>query len=137
MKGSVWISIRASVDIHNTRATRVQVSAEQTPSTQAGEESGTHEPKPRTPWKPGWERRSSRSALNLDPCPPELKEIEMLGFEQTATGYRATDEQVAWWESRDTCPVCTAVVEPAHTEADGTHHYICQRDGTVEWSRAA
>ncbi len=30
----------------------------------------------------------------------------MLGFEQTATGYKATDEQVAWWESRDTCPAC-------------------------------
>jgi len=47
----------------------------------------------------------------------------MLGFEQTATGYRATDAQVAWWRARDICPSCTAIVEPVQVDHDGLKHY--------------
>jgi len=57
----------------------------------------------------------------------------MLGFEQTATGYRATDEQVAWWQSRDTCPACATVVEPIGKTEDGRWHYRHDCDGSVEW----
>ena len=45
-------------------------------------------------------------------------------FEQTSTGFRATDEQVAFWEARDTCPACTALHSPWAT-VDGTHYYQC------------
>ena len=58
----------------------------------------------------------------------------MLGFEQTATGYRATDEQVAWWASRDVCPACTAIVEPIGKTEDGRWQYRCNCDGPVEWT---
>lgn len=60
----------------------------------------------------------------------------MLAFEQTASGYKATDEQVAWWESRDTCPACAAVVEPTKTVL-GVHHYMhdCDGYGVVRWTR--
>lgn len=58
----------------------------------------------------------------------------MLGFEQTATGYRATDEQVQWWAARDTCPSCAAVVSPIRADSDGRKHYSHDCNGTVEWS---
>lgn len=59
-------------------------------------------------------------------------------FEQTDTGWRATDEQVAYWEARDTCPACTAVTSPAAT-IDGVHHYSCpcQPNLPVRWTRNA
>lgn len=61
----------------------------------------------------------------------------MLGFEQTATGYRATDEQVEWWKARDFCPACAAVVSPVRVDPDGRKHYSHDCDGPdalVEWS---
>lgn len=58
----------------------------------------------------------------------------MLGFESTPTGYRATDEQVAWWQSRDTCPSCSAIVEPVAVEPDGLKRYRHDCNGDVEWS---
>jgi hypothetical protein len=68
-------------------------------------------------------------------------------FEQTATGWRATDEQVAFWAARDVCPACTGLVSPAAT-VDGVHYYSCpcQLDGIpenlspylpVRWTRPA
>ena len=57
----------------------------------------------------------------------------MLGFKSTPTGYVATDEQVAWWESRDTCPDCGTIVEPS-TTVDGVHHYVCPID-RESWTR--
>jgi len=61
----------------------------------------------------------------------------MLGFEQTSTGYRATDEQVAWWESRDTCPDCGAIAEPyaRDTTPGGRLWYVCPVDRDIKWSR--
>ncbi len=60
----------------------------------------------------------------------------MIGFEQTATGYRATDEQVAWWESRDVCPLCPAIVEPIGTTPSGAFMYRCDCEApAVEWTR--
>jgi hypothetical protein len=72
----------------------------------------------------------------------------MLGFEQTATGYRATDEQVEWWKARDTCPACGAVHSPVRSTDDrfqgGSQvgeqrtYYLCTcEDETVTWSRLA
>lgn len=66
-------------------------------------------------------------------------------FEQTDTGYRATDEQVAFWAARDACPACTGLVSPA-AQHDGLHFYrcLCQLGGIpenlspdrpVEWTR--
>lgn len=58
----------------------------------------------------------------------------MLGFEQTATGYRATNEQVRWWQARDICPSCSTVVSPIAVDQDGLKHYRCGCNGAVEWS---
>lgn len=58
----------------------------------------------------------------------------MRGFKQTATGYVATDEQVAWWQSRDTCPSCGAVVEPNGKTDDGRWQYRCPAEPDVEWT---
>lgn len=62
----------------------------------------------------------------------------MLGFAQTAPGvWQATDEQVAWWESRDTCPMCNAVVEPTGKTSDGARWtYSCRCETpAVDWTR--
>lgn len=63
----------------------------------------------------------------------------MLGFEQTSPGvYRATEEQVAWWESRDTCPACVAVVEPTGKTPAGEWTYRCRcEQPAVKWTRPA
>lgn len=74
----------------------------------------------------------------------------MLGFEPTATGYRAADEQVAWWQSRDTCPACGTPCAPAET-VNGVHYYahkcstgdcclpgrVCPKHDVVYWTRRA
>lgn len=62
--------------------------------------------------------------------------MENLGFEQTATGFRATDDQVAWWQARDTCPSCSEVVSPEST-ALGIHYYAHHCNGPVTWTGAA
>lgn len=63
-----------------------------------------------------------------------------LGFIETDTGWRASDAQVAWWESRDACPdpECFAIAEPTDT-VDGVHRYVCHHpDGeVVTWTREA
>jgi hypothetical protein len=61
----------------------------------------------------------------------EMRE-EALGFEQTATGYRATDAQDEWWKARDTCPACGTAVSPALVRA-GLKYYSHDCDGTVTW----
>jgi hypothetical protein len=59
----------------------------------------------------------------------------VIGFEQTATGYRATDEQVAYWASRDTCPACGAVIAPTGKTPDGRFAYAHDEgDQVVEWT---
>ena len=58
----------------------------------------------------------------------------MLGFEPTATGWRATDEQVAWWQSRDTCPSCGEVVDAVRRTSDGLFAYRHDCNGVVEWT---
>jgi len=58
----------------------------------------------------------------------------MLGFESTATGYRATDAQVEWWKARDLCPSCNAIVSPIRVDAGGAKHYRCDCNGVVEWA---
>ena len=60
----------------------------------------------------------------------------MDGFERTATGYRATADQVAWWESRDTCPDCGPIPEPyARDTPSGDFWYACPVDRDIMWSR--
>jgi hypothetical protein len=58
-------------------------------------------------------------------------------FERTDTGYRATDETIKWWESRDTCPdpQCGTVVEPDYVDGDGFFQYHCPIDVDITWSR--
>lgn len=61
----------------------------------------------------------------------------MLDFEETPTGYRATDQQVAWWQARDSCPAYAAIVSPVRVDGDGRKHYSHDCDGPdalVEWS---
>lgn len=57
-----------------------------------------------------------------------------LGFEQTATGYVATAEQIAWWDSRDCCQGCVAIVEPIGKTDDGRWIYRCSCEPGVEWT---
>lgn len=58
-------------------------------------------------------------------------------FEQTAWGYKATDETIAFWNSRDTCPACGAICEPEATR-DGLHHYAHKCEGNAaRWTRKA
>jgi len=47
-----------------------------------------------------------------------------------------TDDTVAYWESRDACPDCGAIVAPYAAHA-GTNHYECQAvaDDPVTWTR--
>ncbi len=64
----------------------------------------------------------------------------MLGFERTSTGtdagsYTATDDQVAWWNSRDLCPTCDAIVEPIGTTSDGKWQYTCPIEAEIKWTR--
>lgn len=58
-----------------------------------------------------------------------------MGFQITSTGYRADDEQIAFWNSRDICPACDAIVTPHSKTPDGkSWRYLCQCDH-VEWTR--
>lgn len=56
-------------------------------------------------------------------------------FDRTATGYRASDELIAYWESREACPGgCGFILDPVSRTA--THlHYSCPACGDAEWSR--
>jgi hypothetical protein len=46
-------------------------------------------------------------------------------FEQTETGYRATDETIDYWMSRTSClGGCGTILDPVKTEG-GYHHYDC------------
>lgn len=65
----------------------------------------------------------------------EKEYIEMLGFEQTDTGYRATDEQVAWWKARDACPACGTVVSPADAPESSHYYHECPDGEAVSWTR--
>lgn len=59
-------------------------------------------------------------------------------FEHTGHGvYRAPDELVAYWESRDTCPSCSAIVAPVET-VNGVHRYVCPENDDhyeLKWTR--
>lgn len=61
-------------------------------------------------------------------------------FEDLGAGvYQASDELVAFWESRDTCPDCGAITEPVKT-VDGVHHYVCPESDDHDeatWTRKA
>jgi len=65
-------------------------------------------------------------------------------FETTPTGYRATDEAVAFWQARDTCPACATPTSPA-AMIGGVHYYECtcqdewpgHMSPGVTWTRAA
>lgn len=61
-------------------------------------------------------------------------------FQQTATGYVATAETIAFWNARDTCPdpSCGAVVSPTGETPDGqrfTYRCPCDPAEPYEWTR--
>lgn len=63
-----------------------------------------------------------------------------MDFEATATGYKATDAQVQWWQERESCPGCGTVCSPAET-INGVryYHHRCTEPGfppdDVYWTR--
>ena len=56
-------------------------------------------------------------------------------FEQTATGYRATDAQVAWWQQRDTCPSCGEIIDADSKTEDGRFKFRHECNGVVQWTQ--
>jgi hypothetical protein len=57
-------------------------------------------------------------------------------FEQTATGYRVTDEGIAAWQVRDVCPACGEILSPTGTDGT-TNVYQCTCEDRPTWTRKA
>jgi hypothetical protein len=56
-------------------------------------------------------------------------------FEDKGNGvYQASDDLIAYWKSRDTCPGCDAIAEPVAT-VDGVHQYVCHCEYAAKWTR--